>query len=141
MEITEAARRAVRRDDCKRLGHTLAIDEAISNNPQESSEGATRVRSASGHRVPHLYCRRCGEVWLIPFGSAPTYDDAIALLHALVPLYSDDLIPPPAPEPGPADVGHGHGHGAPSEPPAPAAEAADHDRGHDLDPRGLIEPA
>lgn len=76
MEITDEVRAAVLAAECETRGHVIDVSQAIRDNPNESPDRSTiRVMAREGDTIPHLFCRRCGWVWLIG-ADGPSYDAA-----------------------------------------------------------------
>jgi hypothetical protein len=75
--VTDEMRRAVYDADCDALGHVPDISQAISSDPIGR---VTRIRSEDPDSLPHIFCRRCGKVWLI-LEPAVSYDAAEANLN------------------------------------------------------------
>lgn len=76
MEITDEVRRAVLAGECQRSGHVMDISEAFSNDPNIPGDATTNVRAHTPGKLPHLFCQRCGCVWLV-LDAGHDYDDAV----------------------------------------------------------------
>lgn len=74
--VTDEMRRAVYEEDCKRLGHMLAYENAM------RLEGrAGQVIGPDGKQA-HIECRRCGKVWLVVEEPGDGYEAATVALDA-----------------------------------------------------------
>lgn len=73
MELTDEMRRAVREEDCARLGHILSYDNTL---VFDSGRGA-RV-AGPGDMQPHIDCQRCAKVWLVMEQPGDDYQAAVA---------------------------------------------------------------
>ena len=70
IEVTDEMRAAVMAEMCDRDGHSIALDRMFNTTE--------RGRNIGGHddREPHIYCTRCGMVWLVINDPAGNYDEA-----------------------------------------------------------------
>lgn len=92
VDVTDEMRRAVYDADCDRRGHVPDISQLISNDPTVfPDENTIRIRAEDPDTVPHLFCKRCGKVWLV-VDPAVDYDAAeVALNDKLQPKYHRQL--------------------------------------------------
>lgn len=89
IEVTEEMRRAVYAQDCKGSGHLFdtasavgVTDEVLPENP--SGAPTIVLRAPDPSQLPHLLCRRCGQVWLVLDEPGYGYDDAVTKALARV---------------------------------------------------------
>ena len=78
--LTDEMRAAVHDEDCARLGHDIAVDNALVVADQTTMR--PDVGSHDPTKMPYLYCRRCGRVWLVLEDVGIGYADAVSRLAA-----------------------------------------------------------
>lgn len=92
MELTDEVRRAVRAEECERLGgHDIDTGAAFAWSAAYSmqsvaSQPAQAVQNLADtdEQLPHLVCRRCGRTWLVVPLEGADYDDAERALYGLL---------------------------------------------------------
>lgn len=80
IEVTDEMRQAVHEEDCARLGHDFALEDAFQSVPGGSPYPQLGARDSEA--IPHLRCRRCARVFLIIEDGGNDYDDAAEKLKA-----------------------------------------------------------
>lgn len=76
IEVTPELRAAVYAADCQQMGHL--IDVKVGYGEQDDVDVLTG-RAGEDDELPHVYCRRCGRVWVIVADSPGVdYDQAEA---------------------------------------------------------------
>ena len=111
--VTDEMRQAVHEEDCGRLGHDLALDDAFQFIPGSLSP---RLGARDAKTIPHMRCRRCGHVFLILEDGGSDYAEAEAKFKArlkdpskLRPTQDDSSGPERAPADTPGRFAH-HAH-------------------------------
>ncbi len=95
--VTPEMRQAVYDADCVVEGHVFKIDNVL-----QLVNNTTALANAEG-LIPHLYCARCGKVWLVVETPGNGYADAESKFNAsLLPANRQpSRIPKPRTGPGP----------------------------------------
>lgn len=80
--VTPEMRAAVYAADCQEQGHLLMFHNAMYSSGR--SLQADSVGAQDHTQLAHIFCRRCGCVWLVIEHAAPSYEEALAQLDAVV---------------------------------------------------------
>lgn len=107
MEVTPEMRAAVHAADCDAYGHMPDFGDVWSvsdvpnpNDPRGLPLQVLRARDTS--RLPHIWCQRCGAVWLVIDTPGRDYQDAVTQAAARAAALTEpaDALPAPLPVPG-----------------------------------------
>lgn len=91
IEITPEIRQAVLDAECERLGHQLNLANAASS----FSDRNGRIRGPQG-QLPHLFCDRCGHVWIVLPRDGRNYAQAERRFRERLRADDPDALPPAA---------------------------------------------
>jgi hypothetical protein len=93
--VTDEMRQAVYQADCDNNGHILAIENAIGNNLDvHPDKHIQTVMGPDTDTLPHLYCRRCGKVWLVIEDSGANYTEAVTKLTTRIQSKDTNVLVP-----------------------------------------------
>jgi len=116
--VTPEMREAVYAEDCKKNGHILDITNMFQNSDEDSIAGrhAPDVQGPDDETFAHIFCRRCGRVWIVLEDSGRDYDQAVKKFQKLLKADNKDKDVKPKRK----DKKHVHNEGIPI--PVPAEE-------------------
>ncbi len=92
-EITPEIRQAVLEAECQRVGHSPTFRNALMSLPDV---GGIEVIGPPD-KVAHLFCQRCGKVWIVVEDPGTSYADAVSKLRSRM-KDPDSVRPRPRPQ-------------------------------------------
>lgn len=80
--ITDEMRQAVYEEACDLGGHLPNLSKMFANPDPRIASESVFVLGPNDTTLPHIFCNRCGFVWLVMPESAKNYDDAVVNLRS-----------------------------------------------------------
>lgn len=78
----DGTRLTMYQEDCAAQGHLIDVSYAVQT--VTSAFNAVEIVGPFPGYFPHIVCRRCNGVWLIPMGPGNGYEDALMQMKAKV---------------------------------------------------------
>ena len=111
IQVTPEMREAVYAEDCKLFGHIPDITNMFQNSDEDSLVGrhAPDIQGPDDETFAHIFCRRCGRVWIVLEDSGRDYDQALKKFQKLLKSAAQDKVVKPKRK----DKKHKHNEGIP----------------------------
>lgn len=84
-EVTDEIRQAVYEYDCARLGHEPSTAKMFRmTEGARSDRWVADIGGPDDDTMPHVFCQRCGKVWLVVSEGGSDYEDAERKLYGML---------------------------------------------------------